>query len=77
MVKRKKGSNKFDREEQVSLIVSELGITPQLAKELCILAGGDTDLVIESSRKSNGLDHCKANIIDGRIRNDIDNNQHD
>lgn len=66
-MKRGKKSNKFEREEQVNYVSATLGITRQLAKELCILAGGDVDLVVECSRESNGLDHCKANIIDRRI----------
>lgn len=63
----RKKTNKFEREEQVIRVGNELDITYQLAKELLILAGGDEDLVIECSRMSNGLDHCKANIINGRL----------
>lgn len=60
--------NKFEKKAQVERVSDELGITKQLAKELLILAGGDEDLVIESSLASNGLDHCKARIIDGRFQ---------
>lgn len=62
------GTNKFERQAQVERVSDELGITRQLAKELLILAGGDEEMVIRCSRMSNGLDHCKANIIDSRIR---------
>lgn len=64
-----KGSktNKYDRQAQVIEVSETLGITHQLAKELLILAGGDVELVCECSAKSNGLDHCKANIINQRL----------
>ena len=58
--------NKFDRVKQVIRVSDTLGITKQLAKELLILAGGDEDIVIESSLESNGLDHCKANSSERR-----------
>lgn len=61
------GSNKYERAKQVERVSESLGITRQLAKELLKLAGGDEDLVVECSRSSNGLDHCKASIIDRRM----------
>lgn len=63
----KKKTNKFEREAQVYRVSEELGITYHLAKELLILGGGDEDMVIECSRMSDGLDHCKANIINARM----------
>lgn len=60
-------TNKYERQQQVLDVSDELGITHQLAKELLILAGGDVDLVIKCSREANGLDHCKANIINQRM----------
>lgn len=46
---------------------NELGIGNSVASELMRLAGGDKDLVIKSSLESDGLDQCKAKIIDGRF----------
>lgn len=63
----RKKTNKFEREEQVRRVAEELGITNHLAKELLILGGGDEGMVIECSRMSDGLDHCKANIINARL----------
>lgn len=60
-------SNKYERAAQVESVSNELGITRQLAKELLKLAGGDEELVIKCSRSSNGLNHCKASIIDRRM----------
>lgn len=51
----------------VSWICNQLHITRQLAKELLMLAGGDEQLVVKCSQEANGLDHCKASIIDRRI----------
>lgn len=67
MAKNKTKMNKYEREEQAQRVAFELDITFHLAKELLILAGGDEDMVIECSRKSHGLDHCKANILDARL----------
>lgn len=39
-----------------------------VAQELLVLAGGDDELVIYASTHSNGLDQCKALIIDERFR---------
>lgn len=63
----RKKNNKFEREAQVHRVADELEITYHLAKELLILGGGDEDMVIECSRMSDGLDHCKANIINARM----------
>lgn len=40
----------------------------QVATILLTLAGGDVNLVIESSQQANGLDQCKANIINKRFK---------
>lgn len=64
----KKKTNKFERENQVASVSEELGITKHLAKELLIIAGGDTDMVIKCSRASDGLDQCRARILDARFR---------
>lgn len=45
-----------------------LGIGMSVANELLILAGGDVDLAERCSRSSQGLDQCKARIIDARFR---------
>lgn len=63
----RKKTNKFEREEQVYRVAEELDITYQLAKELLILAGGDEDLVINTSLSSHGLSECRARIIDARL----------
>lgn len=39
----------------------------QVAGLLLTLAGGDVDLVVSCSRRANGLDQCKAFILDERI----------
>lgn len=61
--------NKFEKKDQVNRVSEELGITKHLAKELLILAGGNEQIVIQASRCSNGLDHCKARILNTRIGN--------
>lgn len=53
--------------DDVKQISEELGITRNLAKELLVLSGGNTNIVIEASHMSSGLDHCKARIIDARL----------
>lgn len=60
-------ANKFEKKAQVERVSAHLSIGQHLAKELLILAGGDEDLVIESSLASDGLDQCKARIVDGRM----------
>lgn len=45
-----------------------IGVGNGVANELLVLAGGDVELVVRSSKKSAGLDQCKAAIIDGRFR---------
>lgn len=39
-----------------------------VAKELLTLAGGDAELAVDASISSEGLDQCKARIIDERFR---------
>lgn len=65
-MKRKK-TNKFEREEQVYRVADKLHISPQLAKELLILAGGDEDLVLDCSKESEGLGECRARIIAAKM----------
>ena len=45
-----------------------IGVGNGVANELLVLAGGDVELVVSASKKSSGLDQCKAAIIDGRFR---------
>ena len=61
-------SNKFERQKQVERVSRKLDISNQLAKELLILAGGDEDLVVHSSKVSANVAECKAVIIDERLR---------
>lgn len=63
----RKKMNKFEKESQVRRVSDQLGITPQLAKELLILAKSDEDLVVESYYSSAGLGECKVKIIDSRL----------
>lgn len=44
-----------------------LGIGNSVADELLTLSGCDPEMVIACSRTSNGLDQCKAKIINERI----------
>lgn len=45
-----------------------LGIGNSVASELLVLSGGDIDMAEDASRKAEGLDQCKANIIDARFK---------
>lgn len=45
-----------------------LGVGMSVAHELLVLSGGDVDLAEKCSRKSPGLDQCKAAIINERFR---------
>lgn len=45
-----------------------IGVGISVAKELLVLSGGDVDLAEECSNKSEGLDQCKAAIIDERFK---------
>lgn len=45
-----------------------IGVGTCVAHELLVLSGGDVDLAESASRASNGLDQCKAKIIDERFR---------
>lgn len=46
---------------------AELGMSPSLAKDILILAGGDEDIVREASSKSDRLESMKCRIIDMRM----------
>ena len=39
-----------------------------VARELLVLSGGDVDMAEAASKKSAGLDQCKAAIIDERFK---------
>ena len=45
-----------------------IGVGVGVAEELLVLSGGDVDLAEKASRESDGLDQCKAKIIDRRFR---------
>ena len=51
----------------IRLVKDACHVGDQVAGILLTLAGGDPDLVIACSRKANGLDQCKAFIIDARL----------
>lgn len=52
-----------------------IGVGQSVGKELLVLAGGDVDLAADCSLKSEGLDQCKAAIIDARFRR-LENESH-
>lgn len=60
-------SNKFEKRQQVQRVTEAIDVSPQLAKELLILAGGDEELVITASQSSHGLGQCRATIINARL----------
>lgn len=47
---------------------NRIGVGKTVADELLVLSGGDIDLAEEASLEADGLDQCKANIIDMRLR---------
>lgn len=51
----------------INLVKEVCHVGDQVAGILLTLAGGDPSLVIACSRKANGLDQCKAFIIDARL----------
>ena len=55
-------------DNKVKEVRRRIGVGNGVASELLVLAGGDVELVVRSSKKSGGLDQCKAAIIDGRFR---------
>jgi len=57
------------KSQAVKVICDTIHVGTQVATILLTLAGGDADLVIRASKAANGLDQCKANIIDERFAN--------
>lgn len=55
-------------DNKVKEVRRRIGVGNGVASELLVLAGGDVELVVSASKKSGGLDQCKAAIIDGRFR---------
>lgn len=45
-----------------------IGVGNSVASELLTLSGGDVDMAERASREAEGLDQCKARIIDERFR---------
>lgn len=45
-----------------------IGVGASVAHELLVLAGGDIDLATKCSKEAEGLDQCKAAIIDCRFK---------
>ena len=45
-----------------------IGVGASVASELLVLAGGDVDMAEQCSNESEGLDQCKAAIIDRRFK---------
>lgn len=61
-----KGVTKLEAKD-VRELSSKLQMSPGLAKDMLILAGGDKRLVEEASDESQRLDELKATIIDMRF----------
>lgn len=53
--------------DKVKQVSETCGCGMRLAKELLTLSGGNTELVIEASDVSAGLDQCKTYIINKRF----------
>ena len=51
----------------VAAVADELGVSQGVANELVLLGGKDYDLIVQSSRLSQGLEECKSRIIDRRF----------
>ena len=54
--------------DNINAVRDAIGVGAGVATELLLLSGNDIEMVIECSRASTGLDHCKARIIDARFR---------
>lgn len=54
-------------EQKIQIVRKAIGVGKVVAEELLTLAGGDTELVIKISKRSSGLDQCKAGIINARM----------
>lgn len=54
--------------QQINMLRDRIGVGKTVADELLVLSGGDIDLAEEASLEADGLDQCKANIIDMRFR---------
>lgn len=54
--------------KDIRMVCDMIHVGEQVATILLTLAGGDVNLVIESSQQANGLDQCKANIINKRFK---------
>lgn len=53
---------------KVKELRDKIGVGNSVATELLILGDEDIDLIVEASVQSDGLDHCKARVIDERLR---------
>lgn len=52
---------------------NRIGVGTSVASELLVLSGGDIDLAEKCSQESEGLDQCKASIINARFKR-LENN---
>ena len=52
---------------KVKQLRDRIGVGAGVANELLILSGGDVDMAVDASLASEGLDQCKARIIDSRF----------
>lgn len=53
---------------KVKELRQRIGVGNNVANELLILSGGDVDLATYASADADGLDQCKALIIDRRFK---------
>lgn len=52
---------------QIKEVRDRIGVGPVVAELLLTLAGDDIDLVERCSKAANGLDQCKALIVNERL----------
>lgn len=52
----------------VNELQHRIKVGKSVAEELLVLSGGDVELAAIASKESQGLDQCKAHIIDRRFK---------
>ena len=63
-----KGEEVIDKKRsQIRMLADAIGCGDGLARDLLVLAGGDTSIVLEASVHCIGINSVKAYIIDRRI----------
>lgn len=54
-------------ELEIDVLKNMLHVSESVARELYLLAGKQPDIVLNASKKSNGLTECKARILNERM----------